>query len=432
MGTLMSLRTDFKAASAGRQIAIIAGGVALLGVILFSFYFAVLRTSYSVLFADLRPVDAAAIVTALDTKKVPYRLEDGGRRILVPADQADATRLTVMGGGVPTTGAIGFELFNKSDMGLTEFAQKINYQRALQGELARTIMTLDTVDTARVHLALGEATLFRDDRRPATASVAITTHGGVRLAPSTVRGIQRLVAAAVPNLESGNVTVLDGHGRVVTAAGDDASEASVAGREARALEQYYSLRIAAALDAALPSTAIKVDVRAIPQAPPASRRDVGAPSQLLSNADGQEEGRAPARLVERNVGLHIDLASRLPLDQRTINTARDIATQTIGFDQALGDDVAFALLPRVETGDDVTPDRPTQLVPADLTPSVREPATDFWLIAALVILAGLVAMLLALGGRRSKSRLSVLERDDYVRQFRELLGEGATDVRAAP
>src|SRR3954454_16858263 len=143
-----------KDAPPGRQLAAVAFGAVLLCALLAAFWLLFLRTDYGVLFSRLREPDAATIVAELDKRKIPYRLEQGGTTILVPADRVDNTRLAVMGEDLPLKGQVGFELFNKSDMGLTDFAQKINYQRALQGELARTIMTVESVDSARVHLSI--------------------------------------------------------------------------------------------------------------------------------------------------------------------------------------------------------------------------------------------------------------------------------------
>src|SRR5258706_8609932 len=196
----MSLVENFRASSTRRQLLAVTVGVIVLGALLVAGYFVVLRKPYDVLFTDLRTMDAATIVADLDKRRVSYRLADGGATILVPHGVVDSTRLAVMSEDLPIKGTVGFELFNKSDMGLTEFAQQINYQRALQGELARTIMTLDEVDSARIHLSFAEPTVFRDDRRPPKASVTIATRPGRSLSAETVGGIQRLVGAAVPDL----------------------------------------------------------------------------------------------------------------------------------------------------------------------------------------------------------------------------------------
>lgn len=207
----------FRSLSPGRQVALTA---ALFGSILLtliaSWYF-LLRTEYRPLFTALRAADASVIVADLERRKIPYRLEDDGTTVLVPDDRVDATRLSVMSEDLPLHGTVGFELFNKSDLGLTDFAQRINYQRALQGELARTILALDGVESTRVHIAIGEDRLFREDRVPPKASVTIRMRNGAALPARTAQGIQRLVAAAVPKLDPANVVILDEAGRTVVA-----------------------------------------------------------------------------------------------------------------------------------------------------------------------------------------------------------------------
>src|SRR5580692_9338560 len=138
----MSYIETFRQASRSRQVLIAGAAFAVFLLIGTVVYLVFVRVPYSPLFTDVRPAEAASIVAQLDKTKTPYRLTNGGATILVPANLVDATRLSVMSDDLPLKGMVGFELFNKSDMGLTEFAQKIDYQRALQGELARTIMTL--------------------------------------------------------------------------------------------------------------------------------------------------------------------------------------------------------------------------------------------------------------------------------------------------
>lgn len=223
----MSAVDQFRAASPGRQLLLVGFGILLIGALLGGLYMLVLRRPYVVLFESLRPAEAAAIVTVLDDRKELYRLRDGGATILSPADRADAVRLSLAGEDLPLIGGVGFELFNKSDMGLTEFAQRINYQRALQGELARTLMTVDGVESARVHLALSEPTVFRGDRRPPKASVTLQTRSGQPLSTATIQGVQQLVAAAAPDLQAASVVVLDNAGRIVSGAPPNATSVSV-------------------------------------------------------------------------------------------------------------------------------------------------------------------------------------------------------------
>ncbi|MEI9851949.1 MAG: flagellar basal-body MS-ring/collar protein FliF [Sphingomonas sp.] len=213
----MNAPTDTRARGRPRaQLLLLAGIFAAVTAVLAAGYFLFLRADYVVLAQNLRPADASLVVAELDKRGAAYRLRDGGGTILVPEDQADATRVAIAGSDAAAHGQIGFELFNKSDMGLTNFAQKINYQRALQGELMRTIAMMDGVESARVHLALPERALFRGDRSPPRAAVTVAMKPGQTADPSRVAGIQRLVAAAVPDLPETGVVVLDASGRVIS------------------------------------------------------------------------------------------------------------------------------------------------------------------------------------------------------------------------
>src|SRR5262245_1063357 len=164
-----------------------------------------MRDDYQVLFADLDPQDGASIVAELDRMKIPYRVADNGSTVLVDRESVHKTRLKLMGKGVNLKGTVGFELFNNSDFGMTEFAQKINYQRAMQGELARTIMSLDEVKLARVHLVVPESGLLRRGTAKPKASVTLALRPGAKLRPEQILGIQRLVAAGVAELEPSSV-----------------------------------------------------------------------------------------------------------------------------------------------------------------------------------------------------------------------------------
>lgn len=186
------------------------GTLLLAGIAVAAFF--TLRPGYQVLFRDLKPRDASAIVAELDKQKIPYRLDESTAAILVPEDDARAARVKLLSGDLKLSGVVGLELFNNSDLGLTDFAQKVNYQRALQGELARTIMTLDEIELARVHLTLPEATIFRREQASPKASVAVFVRDGETLTPATVLGIQRLVAASVPEMKPNDVTILDSRG----------------------------------------------------------------------------------------------------------------------------------------------------------------------------------------------------------------------------
>lgn len=170
---------------------------------------------YSLLFANLPGRDAASVIEWLKERKIPYRLEDGGRDILIPANQVYEARIELAGSGL-AEGGVGFEIFDQQSFGLTEFAQKVNYRRALQGELMRTINSLAPVDASRIHLAIPEKRLFREQQQPATASVIVKLASGRTLKEAQIQGIVHLVAGSVEGLDAENVTVVDSSGKVLS------------------------------------------------------------------------------------------------------------------------------------------------------------------------------------------------------------------------
>ncbi|WP_447977075.1 flagellar basal-body MS-ring/collar protein FliF [Candidatus Nitrospira bockiana] len=174
-----------------------------------------------VLFANLAPEDAGAIVEKLKEAKVPYQLGPGGASILVPDAQVHDLRLLLAGQGLPHGGGVGFEIFDRSTLGMSEFVQKLNYRRALQGELARTIAQMPEVARARVHLAVPERRLFSTEQDRARASVVVSLRGNSSLSKSQVQGVIHLVASSVEGLQPGNVTVVDGHGRLLSDGGGE-------------------------------------------------------------------------------------------------------------------------------------------------------------------------------------------------------------------
>ncbi len=174
------------------------------------------RVDYQLLFGNLDARDAAAVVTRLKEQKVPYRLKSGGTAIHIPSNRVYETRLELAGSGLPQGGGVGFEIFDKQSFGMTDFAQKINYQRALQGELARTIASLEPVETARIHLALAERRLFREQQEKTTASVIVKLIPGGQLNEGQIQGIVNLVAGSVEGLDAGQISVIDANGRVLS------------------------------------------------------------------------------------------------------------------------------------------------------------------------------------------------------------------------
>ncbi len=411
----MSLVESFRTTTPNRQLAVFALSAAGIGAVLIAVYLLVLRQPYDVLFDGLRPADAATIVAELDKKKVPYRLKDRGATILVPKDKVDGTRLGIMSEDLPIKGTVGFELFNKSDMGLTEFAQKINYQRALQGELARTIMTIDVVDAARVHLSLGEQTIFRDDRRPPKASVTLIPRLGKQLEPGIVRGIQRLVAAAVPELEAANVVILDAHGELLSSDAAVGGVAPAAPDQKQAIEQFYAARVRRALAPLDPSATVEVTASAPVPATPSDTENLSA---------SPFDSWTP---TTRGFGVSVAVSTTAPLTVETQEQIRAAASDAVGLDPALGDLVTVS--PATPAwAEPVAAGPATPTAPLGAAPKASPSA--FW----MALLGGLLVLLLAaaVGIHRRRGggrRLSERQRQDYGERLRLLLDEGAVHAQ---
>lgn len=197
-----------------RKIA--AGGVILISIILFAVLIIQSRVAdHQLLYANLTETDAASVVNWLKGQRVSYTLKNGGRNIWIPADRIYETRLDLASNGLPSGGGVGYEVFDNQSFALTDYVQKVNHTRALQGELARTISSLGPVETTRVHLALPEKRLFKNQQKKATASVIVTLGKGRKLDGSQVKGIIHLVAGSVTGLEPSDVKVIDSNGLVL-------------------------------------------------------------------------------------------------------------------------------------------------------------------------------------------------------------------------
>ncbi len=174
------------------------------------------QPQYRVLYSGLGASDAGGVIEYLKSEKIPYRVSDNGGNIEVAAGRLYETRMALAGRGIPQGGGVGFEIFDKQTLGMTDFVQRLNYQRALQGELARSIAELDTVEAARVHLAMPERSLFVAEERRPSASVVLKLKPGRTLAPEQIAGVVHLVAASVEGLKPADVTVVDVNGQVLT------------------------------------------------------------------------------------------------------------------------------------------------------------------------------------------------------------------------
>ena len=176
------------------------------------------RSKYEILYSHLSQKDAADVTTELKKNNVPYRLEskDESVIVLVPSDKVYDTRLTLAGEGLPKGNGVGYEIFDQTKWGTTDFTQKVNYKRALEGELQRTIESLQEIDAARVNIVIPEPELFTEQEKPTTASVVLQLKPQAELKKEQVRGIVHLVAASVEGLKPENVNVVDGNGNILS------------------------------------------------------------------------------------------------------------------------------------------------------------------------------------------------------------------------
>ncbi|HYD40113.1 MAG TPA: flagellar basal-body MS-ring/collar protein FliF [Anaeromyxobacter sp.] len=202
---------------AGLRLTLLLGAVAAIGVGVFNAVSSAEQYQYA--FTNLTPEDSAEAAAALKTAGVPFRLEAGGSALAVPANKVYDARLLLAAAGLPRGGGVGFEIFDRGDLGVSEFTQKVNLRRATEGELARTISRLAEVRTARVHLTLPEKGLYKDQDRAAAASVVVNLRPGRTLGERELAGIRHLVSSAVPGLAPGAVAVMDGRGQVLTSEG---------------------------------------------------------------------------------------------------------------------------------------------------------------------------------------------------------------------
>jgi flagellar M-ring protein FliF len=223
----------------------------------------VTRPTYTLLFEEMDQSAAAEVVAKLDAQKVDYKLDPGGRGIRVPTSQVDRLRLDLSAQGLPSSGRIGFEIFDRTAFGQTEFLEHVNYRRALEGEIARTIATISEVSGARVHIAMAKESLFGAREQPAKASVVLKLRNASRpLADSTVSGITNLVAASVEGLRAESVVVMDSFGRPLSKppSGDDSPNGTGQHERQQQMEHEMGARVVALLEPVVGADRVRANV----------------------------------------------------------------------------------------------------------------------------------------------------------------------------
>ncbi|CAH1073814.1 flagellar basal-body MS-ring/collar protein FliF [Candidatus Nitrotoga sp. 1052] len=219
---------------------------------------------YRVLYGNLSDRDGGAIIESLQQMNVPYKFAEGGGALLVPADQVHEVRLRMASQGLPKGSLVGFELMENQKFGTSQFLEQMNYQRALEGELARSVQTLASVQSARVHLAIPKPTVFVKEQQQPGASVVLTLHPGRTLDGSQISGIVHLISSSVPNMPAKNVTVVDQSGALLSSAKEgsngqmDATQISYV----RQIEQAYINRIEAIIAPLIGANNVRAQVTA--------------------------------------------------------------------------------------------------------------------------------------------------------------------------
>ena len=224
-----------------------------------------MRPGYVVLYAGLNPEDMNAVLTELDREGISYKVGRDGRTVLVAEGKARDVRLKLAAKGIPNKGIIGYEIFDKSTIGLSEFQQRVNFKRAIEGELVRTILRMKNIQDARVHISLPEKSIFIRDRADTSASVFIKLRPGADISPSQVKAIRNLVSASVENLKPERVVVIDDRGRNLTAMVDDSPEEEISSKQLKIreeLERSIEKKVQSALESALGYGNVKVRVSA--------------------------------------------------------------------------------------------------------------------------------------------------------------------------
>jgi len=250
-----------KTLSVGQRVSLVASFVAVVALVAGAASW-LNQESYVLLFSDLDAASASDVVSKLKALKVVPQLADGGRSIRVPERKVDELRLEFASTGMPAAGRIGFEIFDQVSFGATEFLEQVNYRRALEGEIARTISTLSEVASARVHIATTKTSLFETKQAPAKASVVLKLRSNKSLSAATVQGIRALVAAGVEGLRPDGVVILDSFGRPLSKAGED-GEVQYAGpspERQMSIERDLTTKLVGLLEPVVGSGRVRVNV----------------------------------------------------------------------------------------------------------------------------------------------------------------------------
>jgi flagellar M-ring protein FliF len=224
--TLFVRLKEFNRLSGGQKIGLMLALAAVIALVSGSWMWSQ-APDYRVLYSNLSDRDGGAIINSLQQMNVPYKMAEGGGAILVASSQVYDVRLRLASQGLPKGGVVGFELMENQKLGTSQFLEQVNYQRALEGELTRSIQSLSAVQGARVHLAIPRPSVFTREQKNPSASVLVGLHPGRSLDKAQVSGIVHLISSSIPDLHIKNVTVLDQNGNLLSAAAESRESAGL-------------------------------------------------------------------------------------------------------------------------------------------------------------------------------------------------------------
>ncbi|MDG9930385.1 MULTISPECIES: flagellar basal-body MS-ring/collar protein FliF [unclassified Pseudomonas] len=430
----------------------------------------VYQPSYVALYKNASEADQAEILATLSQWQVPYRINAAEGVVEVPAADLANARMRMVEAGVPARVGVGFEIFDQADYGMSEFSQKINYQRALEGELARTVMSIAEVQSARVHLTFRKTSLYQPQEEKPKASVVVRLRSGEELDASRVRGIQQLVASAVEGMEQEHVVVLDENGRLLSV-GDAVLAVPDHLRMAEQMEAELQGKAQQLLVGPLGKAGAKVSVRvqlnfdrvkSVKELPllPGGKNAVQRERQVNSNESSSGDtsskraqttretdfvlGKERAEVehatgrVER-ISVGVVLAEALPA--QGVKEIRELLEAALGLDAERGDRIVIAHIPsRVPLeagGDELEPAAPAQVSEPPRVQASPESGKDSSLfglsrtalIALLLAAVALAFLPLLLRRRRAvvqvqQPRLSSVEREQLLHDLRRWLQDG--------
>ena len=411
-----------------RQIRLFATLFAGMIILLAGLWYVLLRSEYAPIYQNIRESDASQIVAELDTAGIPDTLENNGHDILVPKELAADARVTVAGADIAMGGTTGFELFNENDLGLTEFAQKINLQRAIQGELARTIMMMEGVSFARVHLALPERTLFRAEQEVPTAAVTVEMQSSRTMSESAVAGIRQLVASSVPGLDVANVWVLDDRGGLVSTRQTDSSvNVDPVQSERDALEALLKIQATDAVAQVIPRQSFDLEVSAFDRVGAlkndgeAEAEEQSTPTEELDrgyrNRSLRVLVRSPMELsAEERLAISATLERKIDLsteDGDVLDFTRGVAIEATVQPVSAPSVAPSVAAARPEPGQEGSPNSSISFS------SITAAFASWQFVAAIVLVIILVAA-------RPRRKLSEAESEEFA----DLLRDAAIDLKA--